>query len=414
MPGHVQYHDDWTTISFGWRAFARRLRPSICRAVASTYLVIEHLSIGGSLGYVSLDANDAPDISMFEISPRVGYLYSFGRASGHLASGRLYVPHRTSVNNGPDENGLALTLECPFTFSRRVALCVSRWAQLRYRHVRLARVHASTIQDKGDRTYRTFGLSAGLLGWLVAAPLALFSSSGGLLYHLRALRYSTRLWAPFRSALATGSPSTCRGRGAGAGRAERGHCLPLLELSRFRRSASARARASRWPAARASSWQCSRRARTPRSAARCFRGRGGSTRFWRAPKPRRCCLQRAGALKFELTSEQRPDQQTRRSSSRVSNCQDDARAAGSEKLGSSTSIAESVRARAAADSGPRSPYQPPAPRRRQVLGEPVAEGTAKRSPKRVLYVAPADGRAGRRRTRTAPTARLTASQKARR
>jgi hypothetical protein len=64
--------------------------------------------------------------------------------------------------------------------------------------------------------------------------LALFSLSGGLVYHLRALRYRESLWAPFRNALARwlterlppSAELVLVGPSAG-------HCLPLAELSRF-------------------------------------------------------------------------------------------------------------------------------------------------------------------------------------
>jgi hypothetical protein len=66
--------------------------------------------------------------------------------------------------------------------------------------------------------------------------LALFSPSGGLVYHLRALRYKSGLWAPFRSALGAWlvqhlPPSeelVLVGPSAG-------HCLPLPHLTRFER-----------------------------------------------------------------------------------------------------------------------------------------------------------------------------------
>jgi hypothetical protein len=163
MPGHVQYHDDWTTISFGWRA-SPDLSPFDMPRFAFDYLVIEHLSIGGSLGYVSLDANDAPDVSMFEISPRIGYLYSFGRVVGIWPRGG-FTYHSASVNNGLEESGLALTLECPFTFSpaSHFAFHVGPTFDIDMFGSRDPR---NNNEDKGDRTYRTFGLSAGLLGWL--------------------------------------------------------------------------------------------------------------------------------------------------------------------------------------------------------------------------------------------------------
>lgn len=66
--------------------------------------------------------------------------------------------------------------------------------------------------------------------------MSLFSLSGGLLYHLKALRYGSELWAPFRhqvanwleSALPAGGELVLVGPSAG-------HCLPLAQLKRFER-----------------------------------------------------------------------------------------------------------------------------------------------------------------------------------
>jgi hypothetical protein len=66
--------------------------------------------------------------------------------------------------------------------------------------------------------------------------MALFSLSGGLLYHLKAIRYSRELWAPFRRHVATWlndalppeSELVLVGPSAG-------HCLPLEQLARFER-----------------------------------------------------------------------------------------------------------------------------------------------------------------------------------
>jgi hypothetical protein len=66
--------------------------------------------------------------------------------------------------------------------------------------------------------------------------LGLFSASGGLVYHARALRYRNGLWAPFRAALA-GWLERCLPPGdelilvGPSG----GHCLPLELLARHRR-----------------------------------------------------------------------------------------------------------------------------------------------------------------------------------
>jgi len=66
--------------------------------------------------------------------------------------------------------------------------------------------------------------------------MSLFTPSGGLVYHLRALRYRTRLWAPYRTALAEWLAESLPladelilvGPSAG-------HCLPLARLGRFGR-----------------------------------------------------------------------------------------------------------------------------------------------------------------------------------
>jgi len=65
--------------------------------------------------------------------------------------------------------------------------------------------------------------------------MSLFTPSGGLVYHLRALRYRDGLWAPYRAALAEwlerslppGDELVLVGPSAG-------HCLPLEHLARFR------------------------------------------------------------------------------------------------------------------------------------------------------------------------------------
>lgn len=66
--------------------------------------------------------------------------------------------------------------------------------------------------------------------------IPLFTPSGGLAYHARAVRYRARLWAPYRAALAEwletrlplGEELILVGPSAG-------HCLPLQQLARFRR-----------------------------------------------------------------------------------------------------------------------------------------------------------------------------------
>src|SRR5262245_40611407 len=62
-------YDDWTSISFGWRGNGYDSPFDIPR-LSFDYLVIEHLSIGGSLGYASTNADRQLDTSTFLFAPR--------------------------------------------------------------------------------------------------------------------------------------------------------------------------------------------------------------------------------------------------------------------------------------------------------------------------------------------------------
>jgi len=66
------------------------------------------------------------------------------------------------VNDVFDEKGFALTLECPFTFSPASHFAVHVGPTF---DVDMLGSRDPSPVDKGDRTYRTFGLNVGLLGW---------------------------------------------------------------------------------------------------------------------------------------------------------------------------------------------------------------------------------------------------------
>lgn len=158
--GPLDYHDDFTSLSFGWRATPDGLSPFDIPRFAFDYLVIDHLSIGGSLGYASVDADQQNDFSTFIISPRIGYAYAFGRVVGIWPRGG-FTYHSTSVDNAFDEKGFALTLECPFTFSptQHFAFHIGPSFDIDMFGDRTNQL------DKGDRTYRAFGVNGGLLAW---------------------------------------------------------------------------------------------------------------------------------------------------------------------------------------------------------------------------------------------------------
>jgi hypothetical protein len=157
--GPVEYDDDFTSLSFGWRATPDGSPFDVAR-FAFDYLVIDHLSIGGSLGYASVDADQQNDFSAFLIAPRIGYVHAFGRVVGIWPRGG-FTYHSTNVDDAFDEKGFALTLECPFTFSPapHFALHIGPTFDIDMFGNRDNRL------DDGDRTYRAIGLNGGLLAW---------------------------------------------------------------------------------------------------------------------------------------------------------------------------------------------------------------------------------------------------------
>lgn len=157
--GPVTYSDDWSAFSFGWRS-SPDLSPFDVPRLAFDYLVIDHLSLGGSLGYVSL-SSDGYDGSSFIVAPRIGYLYSFGRVVGIWPRGG-FTYHSTSIENSFDEKGFAFTAECPFTFSPSTHFAIHVGPTI---DVDMFGDRDPSPVNKGDRTYRTFGINAGFLGW---------------------------------------------------------------------------------------------------------------------------------------------------------------------------------------------------------------------------------------------------------
>jgi hypothetical protein len=66
--------------------------------------------------------------------------------------------------------------------------------------------------------------------------MSLFTPSGGVVYHLRALRYRDGLWAPYRAALAEWLERCLRpGDELVVVGPNAGYCLPLEHLARFRK-----------------------------------------------------------------------------------------------------------------------------------------------------------------------------------
>ena len=90
----------------------------------------------------------------------MGYVHAFGRVVGIWPRGG-FTYHSGEVG-GRDENGFALTLECPFTFSpvEHFAFHIGPTFD-----VDLFGEAEGGGGNDIDQHYRAFGLNAGLLGW---------------------------------------------------------------------------------------------------------------------------------------------------------------------------------------------------------------------------------------------------------
>lgn len=155
---------DFSSFGFGWRG-GSQAPPFDVPRLAFDYMIIEHLSLGGAIGYVSHSRNDSPnddlDVSEFIVSPRIGYAYAFGRVVGIWPRGGLTY-HSTSVDGGNDEKGFAFTAECPLTFSPSTHFAIHVGPTF---DVDMFGDREPSPGNETDITYRTFGINAGLLGW---------------------------------------------------------------------------------------------------------------------------------------------------------------------------------------------------------------------------------------------------------
>jgi hypothetical protein len=161
--GPADYENDWTSFSFGWRG-SPDTSPFDLPRVSFDYLIIDHLSIGGSLGYFEVNPDEGAEYSAFLFNPRVGYALAFGRVVGMWPRGG-FTYHSLNAEFGNDdveESGFALSVECPFTFSPTPHFAFHVGPTF---DIDMFGERDPSPVDSGDRKFRSFGLNAGLLGW---------------------------------------------------------------------------------------------------------------------------------------------------------------------------------------------------------------------------------------------------------
>lgn len=166
VPGPIDdAEEDWTSLSFGWRG---RLQPSPFEVprLAFDFFVTDGLSLGGALGFATYDDDDGgqlEDYSEFVFAPRVGYVWMFSRVAGFWLRGGLTY-HSASLSGDTGEYGLAFTAEPTFVIAPvdHFGFTVGLSADLDM---------VGEWQDEDadidvDRSYRSFGLQLGMIGWL--------------------------------------------------------------------------------------------------------------------------------------------------------------------------------------------------------------------------------------------------------
>jgi hypothetical protein len=159
---------DATSFSLGWRAGAAG--PYDVPRFAFDYLVIDSLSIGGSLGFasVSSDSDIGPlggdgDTTTVLFAPRVGYVYMFNDVIGIWPRGG-FTYHSQNVDDAYDSNGFGLNLEAMFPIIPK-----GNWGFLVGPTLDIditGSLDPDGPADDLDLTYTTFGIQAGLFGWL--------------------------------------------------------------------------------------------------------------------------------------------------------------------------------------------------------------------------------------------------------
>jgi hypothetical protein len=159
-PNQPNATDSFTTVSFFWRGQIQGSAFDVPR-FAFDYFVIPRLSVGGSIGFANISAGQGGSLSEFEVAPRVGYGVMFNNVFGIWPRGG-FTYH--SANNDPeDENGFALTFECPFPIIpfRHFAVEVGPTFD-----IDLFGNHDLGNGQSHSLHYYSFALQVGVFGWM--------------------------------------------------------------------------------------------------------------------------------------------------------------------------------------------------------------------------------------------------------
>ena len=143
--------------SLGWSHTGHPF-PHLAPRFGFDIFVIDDLSVGGSLGFVSQD-NDDDDgdddgRGGFIFAPRVGYFIDFSEKFGFWPRGGFTIYDL----DDPDQSQMMLTLEPYFTFAPREGFG--------FLFGPVIDLGFSGEYSNGDLSEKSFGIMAGLFGWL--------------------------------------------------------------------------------------------------------------------------------------------------------------------------------------------------------------------------------------------------------
>jgi hypothetical protein len=161
--------DDWSQsgIGFGWGGVGFQYPFNVPR-LGFDYFVIDQLSIGGALGYASVDDEDggpAGDYEAFILAPRVGYFVGFGDVFGIWPRGGFTYHSLDPDGDNNDQSGLALTLEAMFTIAPAEHFAFLAGPTFDMDFMGETECGGNNNPDDCKLRYRSFGIQVGVMGW---------------------------------------------------------------------------------------------------------------------------------------------------------------------------------------------------------------------------------------------------------